>query len=214
MSSDNYFDDDFDDAAFAQMDAIEAAALQSQPVQPQPRQLAADSSIDLTFDIDESELQKLDDIVAQEYNNKVLGVPGQSCGRPMNRTGSSNMLQTTLFGDVLPAQAASSKPKSKGPMERTKSSTRNLFGQQAPKTKTWDHTAFAQSGLKRKNGPKGKGKGRATEEEKEDDDDGFELPAPYVPSELCRLRFLPDAADWWLRCISSWVSLCTLHPCY
>ncbi|KAJ2920260.1 hypothetical protein MD484_g57, partial [Candolleomyces efflorescens] len=181
MSSDNYFDDDFDDAAFAQMDAIEAAALQPQPVQPQPRQLAADSSIDLTFDIDESELQKLDDIVTQEYNHKVLGVPGPSSGRPINRSGSSNMLQTTLFGDVLPAQATSSKPVSKGPMERTKSKTRNIFGQQAPKSKTWDHTAFAQSGLKSKNGPKGKGKGKAREDEREDDDDGLELPAPYIP---------------------------------
>ncbi|KAJ2928868.1 hypothetical protein H1R20_g8225, partial [Candolleomyces eurysporus] len=181
MSSDNYFDDEFDDAAFAQMDAIEAAALQAEPARPQPRQLAADSSIDLTFDIDESELQKLDDIVAQEYNTKVLQVPGPSSGRPINRTGSSNMLQTTLFGDVLPSQATSSKPKSRAPMERTKSATRNIFGQQAPKTKTWDHTAFAQSGLKRKKPSKGKGKGKATEEEREDDDDGFELPAPYVP---------------------------------
>ena len=201
MSSDNYFDDDFDDAAFAQMDAIEAAALQAEPTRPQPRQLAADSSIDFTFDIDESELQKLDDIVAQEYNTKVLQVPGPSSGRPIKRTGSSNMLQTTLFGDVLPSQATSSKPKSRAPMERTKSATRNIFGQQAPKTKTWDHTAFAQSGLKRKNPSKGKGKGKATEEEREDDDDGFELPAPYVPSESCCLQLLPDAADGWLHCI-------------
>lgn len=201
MSSDNYFDDDFDDAALAQVDAIEAAALHPQLAQPQSRQLAADSSIDLTFDIDENELQKLDEIVALEYNKKVLQAPGPSNGRPLNRTNSSNMVQTTLFGDVLPSQSTSSKPKSKGPIQRTKSANRNIFGQQAPKTKTWDHTAFAQSGSKRKKQSKGKGKGRANEEEESQDDDGFELPAPYVPSELSPLHSIPNVADCCLDCV-------------
>lgn len=178
MSSDNYFDDDFDDAALAQLDEIEAAALATAPARPPPRTLAADSSIDIIFDIDESELQKIDEHVSQQYNKKVLQMPGPS--RTFNRSNSGNLLQTTLFGDVLPSQASTSKPKSTG-MQRTKSTPRNLFGQQAPKSKTWDHTAFAQSGMKPTKS-KGKGKGKATE--KEEDDDQFELPPPFVPGEL------------------------------
>ncbi|KAF5337243.1 hypothetical protein D9611_003241 [Ephemerocybe angulata] len=195
MSSDYFFDDDFDDAALAEVEAIETAALQQAkapappvpaPRRPQPQSLKSDSSIDMTFDIDESELAKLDDFVAQQYNEKVLQAPqaGPS-SRPMNRTTSSNMLQTTLFGDIIPTQSAASKLKSppSAAMQRTKSATRNIFGQQAPKTKIWDHTAFAQSGNKPKKGAKGKGKGKASAKDDDDEEeDSIEL--PVVPDLL------------------------------
>ena len=186
MSSDYDFDDDFDEAALAEVDAIEQAALQKAS-EPEPRHLQAkplkaDSSIDFSFDIDDSELQRLDDHVEQKYNEKVLQIPGPS-SRPMNRTNSGNMLQRTLFGGVLqPPPSTSSKPSSSSTsLQRTHSTTRSLFGQQAPKTKTWDHTAFAQSGLGRKKSAKGKGKGKGRDDDDEDGDD-FELPPPFVPS--------------------------------
>ena len=199
MSSDDYFDDDFNDADFAQLDAIEAAALAPKPppsaapvptpAKPPPRPLAGDSSIEMSFDIDVEELAKIDEHVTQQYNQKVLKVVGPSNGaRTLGRTSSSTMLQTTLFGDILPSQqASSSKEKSQSTMQRTNSAKRSVFGQQAPKTKTWDHTAFAESGMKR---TKSKGKGKADDENSEDDD-GFELPPPFMPSEShCNVSYI------------------------
>lgn len=208
MSSDGYFDDEFDDfdaAALDQIDAIEAAALgdttnrppqaSSKVVVPQKQQqvisrpkaakLAADSSFDMTFDFDEADLAKLDDVVAQAYQGPAKSIAGPS-SRPFQRTSSSNMVQTTLFGGVVQPQASTSKAGgSSQQQQRSKPASSagggsHPFGKPAQKTKTWDCTAFSATGKKK--AAKGKGKGRQEEDDEEEADD-FELPAPFVPSE-------------------------------
>lgn len=184
MSSDGYFDgDDFDDAMFDELDAIEAAILSpgkgirehtpEYPVKPVAKE---NSFYDLTFDIDESELQRLDDFIEDSYQGKAQPIAGPST--------LTNTHQTTLFGDVLPQGPTPNKPRSQ--IQRTKSTPRNPFGQQAPKTKTWDQTAFAKTGLKQGKA-KGKGKAKANYDDEEDGDEEetveFEqFPAPIIPS--------------------------------
>ncbi|KAG6866814.1 hypothetical protein C0991_008750 [Blastosporella zonata] len=181
MSSDDYFEgDDFDNAAFDELDAIEAAALKSPPrhlAKSLPRTPAliseSDSFYDLTLDIDESDLKKIDDLVNVAYEKEVQAIAVPS----LTRT-SSVTHQTTLFGDVLPpsSTASTSRPN----LQRIRSTPRNPFGQHARKTKVWDQTAFAKSGLK---SGKSKGKGRAScdEDGQEEADIEFEqFPAPFV----------------------------------
>lgn len=180
MSSDGYFDgdDDFDDAAFQQLDAIEAAALspRKDPIRPStdPKPLGKEDSFvdDLSFDISETELAKLDNFVEDAISGRAQPVAGPSR--------LSGKLQTTLFGDILPQAPPASKPRST--FERTKSTNRNPFGQQAPKTKLWDQTAFAKSGVKR-GGNKGKGKAKATQDVEEGEEEVIEFeqfPAPFI----------------------------------
>lgn len=173
MSSDGYFDgDDLDDAAFEELDAIEAALLSPARVPTHdPTPPSREGSVyDLTFDIDENELQKLDEFIENAYQGKAQPIAG-----PSRNTAKH---QTTLFGDILPP--TSSKPKSQ--LQRTKSTPKNPFGQQAPKTKQWDQTAFAKSGLKQ---GKAKGKGRMYDDGEEDEENiEFEqFPAPFVSGE-------------------------------
>ena len=73
-------------------------------------------------------------------------------------------------------------------MAKTKSVQNNLFGQQAPKTKSWDHTAFSKTGVRQsKQRAKRKGKGKAFENDAEESGEEqveFEqFPAPFVNSE-------------------------------
>ncbi|KAF9243791.1 P-loop containing nucleoside triphosphate hydrolase protein [Melanogaster broomeanus] len=194
MNSDDYFDDDLDSGILNQLDIIEAAhrpqPKQLQPHQPPkqlppakpvppkpvpPRQVGKDDSfVDLTLDIDEAELQRLDSFIDAAYKGKAAPVvPGSS---NLGRLSSKNSVQTTLFGDVL-QPAASSKtadPASRGPMQRSKS---NRFGQQAPKTKQWDHTAFAKSGWKK---PKPKPQDNDDEEQQEVEVEFEQFPAPFI----------------------------------
>ena len=171
MSSDGYFgSDDLDSAAFQQLDAIEAALSQNIP----PPLTKERSFYDLTLDIDDAELQRLDDFIEDTYKGKAQPItnPGWS-----TTTGTH---QTTLFGDILPSESSSAKPRSQ--TQRTKSTPRNPFGQHAPKTKHWDQTAFAKTGLKQGKS-KGKGKERFDDEGKEDELVEFEqFPAPFVSS--------------------------------
>lgn len=190
MSSDGYFEDDsFDAAAFEQLDAIEAA--HNSPTKPpeahdSPEPLATQNSFYFD-DIDDNELARLDDFIEDAYQGKAQPIPGPS------RTSSRGTLQTTLFGDVLRPEtsAGSSRTQSGSQIQRTKS-TRNVFGHQAPKTKQWDQTAFAKSGLKRAKS-KGKGKGRVSHEgEGEEEEFEFEqFPAPFV-SGMSFLRLRPQ----------------------
>ena len=65
-------------------------------------------------------------------------------------------------------------------MQRTTSTQRNLFGQQARKMKKWDQTTFAKSGVKQAK-PKDKGKQRAGDDESDGEHVEFEqFPAPFV----------------------------------
>lgn len=193
MSSDGYFDgdDDFDLSALQQLDAIEAAhfsprkavlpqLVSTPPIPPTKvsRKPSSDSSFyDMTFDVDETELAKLDNIINDTYAGKAQPVAGPS---KILRTSSKNTVQTTLFGDVLPPTTSSNSNKApRSQPEKTKSDQRSLFGQQAPKTKKWDQTAYAKSGTR-----KGKGKGKAGDDSGEETVEFEQFPAPFVSSKL------------------------------
>ncbi|KDR84769.1 hypothetical protein GALMADRAFT_217833 [Galerina marginata CBS 339.88] len=215
MSSDGYFDgDDFDASALEQLDAIEAAHLSpSKPKAPTkqsrtstiaisraPPPLTKEPSFyDMSFDVDENELAKLDTLIENAYLDKSQPVAGPS---KMPRTTSNNKLQTTLFGDILPPTASSSSNKPRPQLERTKSAPRNPFGQQAPKTKTWDQTAFAKTGI-RKPKPKVKGKGKAGDGDDGSEEENLEFeqfPAPFVslgpPPPMKLIPDLLEAKHW------------------
>lgn len=197
MSSDGFFDDDFDVAVFDELDAIEAAHFSPTRQAPPARPIssgASDSSFgDLSLEIGDEDFAMLDQFVEDNYNGTA-----QPIVRPPMRTSSRGSLQTTLFGDVLPNEPSGSKPRAPQ-MQRTKSTPRNPFGQQAPKTKRWDHTAFAKSGIKQSKA-KGKGKAKASNDDDDEDDEeegeAFEFeqfPAPFVPGTclpvLCARQF-------------------------
>ena len=197
MSLDDYFDgdDDFDEEALGQLDAIEAAHFSpAKKLAPtpspasKPSLTAQDSFHDLSLDVDENELAQLDNFIQDVYQGKAQ--PAVAGPSQFHRSTSGNKLQATLFGDIIQPVASSMSNKG-STMERTKSVPRNPFGQQGPKTKKWDQTAFAKSG-----GSKGKGKRKARQAD--DDEDGEEemefeqfpnpLPPPFVPSELLRIH--------------------------
>ncbi|KAK0198627.1 hypothetical protein F5146DRAFT_1020446 [Armillaria mellea] len=171
MSSDGFFDDDdINDAFLEELNAIEAAHLSppkaARPVVPPT--VDEDDSFDLTFDFDEEDLKKVDQAVMESYQSQ------SSAMTSTRKSSSSGHLQTTLFGEILPRSASSSKPKTAP--QRVQSTSKNPFGQQAPKTKHWDHTEFAKSGLK---SSKNKDKGKA--ESGSDESLEFEqFPAPFI----------------------------------
>jgi ATP-dependent DNA helicase MPH1 len=188
MSSDGYFDgeDDFDADALAQIDAIEAVHLSpkkhtgdsSTNIRSRPP-TKEDSFDDISFHANESELRKLDVFIKESYEGNPAPVAGPS--RTFARTSSNNMVQTTLFGGVAGQQPISNTNKARPDLQRTTTTQRNIFGQPARKTKKWDQTAFAKSGI-RPPKSKDKGKGRADEDEElEDEHLEFEqFPAPFV----------------------------------
>ena len=190
MNSDDWFED-LDDAALKEIDAIEAAALSKTSTPPKTsivthsdslvsddcgrRNINSlpghDCSFDLSFDIDENELQKLD-----RHVNSVL--EGHT-RLPFSRSNSiNNTRQTTLDGGFVTSPKKSQGARSR--IQRAKSSSNNVFGEMAPKAKKWDHTEFAKTGIK----PVKRSKSR----KKEVDPDGWgeedevfdQLPAPYI----------------------------------
>ena len=198
MSLDDYFDgdDDFDEEALGQLDAIEAAHFtpaKRLPPSPfsasKPPLSTQDSFYDLSLDVDENELAQLDNFIQDAYQGRVQPVAVAAGPSQFSRSTSGNKLQTTLFGDIIQPVASSSS--NKGPtIERAKTVSRNPFGQQGLKTKKWDQTAFAKSG-----GSKGKGKGKARQADDDEGEDAMEfeqfpnpLPPPFVPSELLRIH--------------------------
>lgn len=193
MNSDDYFPDDLDSGVLNQLDLIEAAHRPKlthnpptrrppnslpppQPKPAPPKQVEKeDSYMDLTLDIDEADLQRLDSFIDAAYKGQATPVAGPS--RPL----SKSSLQTTLFGGVARPLAPTNKtsPASRGPMQRSKSDHRSPFGHQAPQTKQWDHTAFAKSGWKKPKS-KGKGKGKSDEDEQKEAVEFEQFPAPFV----------------------------------
>ncbi|KAF7982058.1 hypothetical protein HWV62_30342 [Athelia sp. TMB] len=213
MSSDGYFEgDDFDPSLLNEIDAIEAFHTQpthmtiAQPVTTRAPPLAREDTSDFfddSFAIDDVELQRIDNFIEDAYNGKAAPVASPST---VSRTGSKATVQTTLFGDVLQQNASSSKVASTRTIARQPSFKRSQFGQQAPKTKTWDRTEFAKSGWKKKAKGKGKAKGNRDDDEDEDEDEDEEgdfeqFPAPFVslgPPPAMKLE--PDllAAKHWI----------------
>jgi ATP-dependent DNA helicase MPH1 len=179
MSSDGYFDDSLDEAAFAQLDAIEAAytsssngiqATTSKPASAISRPLPLksvskeDSFYDVTLDLDDEDFEKLDNIILDSYTGREKPLSGPT-------------RQMTLFGDVLPNTTQGNKPPLRKASQRTASMPRNSSGSKPKKTKIWDQTAFAKSGQKKK----AKGKLFEDEEEEEERVEFEQFPAPFVP---------------------------------
>ncbi|KAF9535565.1 hypothetical protein CPB83DRAFT_841976 [Crepidotus variabilis] len=188
MSSDGYFGDDFDfdESALAQIDAIEAAHFSQIPkttsASTKRPGLAQEDSFDGFSDMDEAalaELEQFDAVIEDIYQGKTQPAAGPS---KITRTPSSNMLQTTLTGEIIrPSNSSSTVSKPRSTMQRTTSNSKNVFGKQARKTKTWDQTAFAQSGSK-KSKTKSKGKGKEDDNSDEEQVEFKQFPAPFMPS--------------------------------
>ncbi|KAG1889374.1 hypothetical protein F4604DRAFT_1712018 [Suillus subluteus] len=188
MSSSDYgFDDELDSAVLNELDIIEAAhrpPLRNPPKPPPPALKAPkpldeeDSFFDLSLEIDDTELQRLDTFIDAVYKGNAQPVAGPSNhARPPS---SKNTVQRTLFGDVAQPTTSSSRqsPSKRSSLQRTKSSPRKPFGQQAPQTRQWDHTVFAKSGWKKPKTVKGKGR-----DDGDDDEENVEFeqfPAPFV----------------------------------
>ncbi|KAH9950517.1 P-loop containing nucleoside triphosphate hydrolase protein [Amylocystis lapponica] len=218
MSSDEYFDDEPDSAFLNAVDAIEAAhnlpakastsyAKPPSNHHPPPRtviELSDDDEFD-TFDIDEADLQRIDEICENELKRPpppARSIAGPSKGS-FDRTASKGA-QTTLFGDIVQPTAPANKTNVSGkkPMERVQSTSKNPFGGRARKTKQWDQTTFAKTGWKKPKsiGDKGKGKGKASfndDASGEEEEVEFEqFPAPFPPP----MKLVPDllAARRWI----------------
>lgn len=224
MSSSDYFDDELDEGFLDELDAIETSHTKSplEPLAPQTSKPSTSTSkptipvpkapasrelrktttlesddYDLTFDYDESELQKLDGVIEDAYQGKVA--PTTVTARSSAFAPSKGGLQTTLFGDVLAPATNRTRSEgnnrgegsSRGPMQRSKSS-----GQLCRKTKVWDHTAFSKTGKRKID--KGKGKARDDENDAGEQDEQIEFeqfPAPFVPGEYVHLlkdRYITD----------------------
>ncbi|KAL1728883.1 P-loop containing nucleoside triphosphate hydrolase protein [Schizophyllum commune] len=184
MSSDDLFSD-IDDAALAEIDRIEAEATQNTKAPPPPKPSVPDpddSYFDDDLDIPTEELERLDQFVEDAYAGKA---------KPTSKPVTASR-QTTLFGDVLSDGASRPKPLSRAPssnIQRSGSFSRRGSGRGPVKTKQWDHTQFAKTGLKH---GKSKGKGKARDEDEEEDEEEetieFEqFPAPFVSD----LRYPP-----------------------
>ena len=181
MNSDDFFDD-FDAAALEEIDALEAAAtfpadgLNPQTISDDRQNPTAEDSFDLSFDFDDSELQRLDPVVT----NRQAG--------PSRRPRQT--IQTTLDGGFV--TSPQTRPSSRSQIQRAKSSSNNLFKQKAMQTKKWDHTTFSKTGLRPAKKAQAKGKGKAIDtdgwggeqpEYEFVDQSSSQLPAPFVPSE-------------------------------
>lgn len=186
MSSDGYFDDDFNDPELLEAaNTLEAAHFSPKKAPPRPATLPLakqpSDSFDASFDMDDIDFAQIDAITEDAYSGRLAQPVAGPSG--LARTGSKQM---TLFGDVLQEEPKSAPLSRSGTgststLQRTKSTPRNPFGQQAPKTKVWDQTAWAKSGWKK---PQAKGKGRSFDDDDGEDEEAVEFeqfPAPVVP---------------------------------
>ncbi|KAA1468605.1 P-loop containing nucleoside triphosphate hydrolase protein [Dentipellis sp. KUC8613] len=215
MSSDGYFDDELDAAALDELDVIESTQFApAPPRRPSPprapsrpsRPLAKEDSdlFDVDFDVDETELQKLDQAIQVTYQSQAPSTKPSSRAK-LTRVPSKGGRQMTLFGGVLPEASMSRKPpsttanrgegSSRTGMQRTKSS-----GEVFRKTKKWDQTAFAKSGPRRSKSKKGKEKADPNDEGEEEGVEFEQFPAPFVSGPPPPMKLQPDllAARRWI----------------
>ncbi|KAJ3815039.1 P-loop containing nucleoside triphosphate hydrolase protein [Lentinula aff. lateritia] len=175
MSSDAYSNDDIDDETFEQLNAIEAQYQQSTEQRPVSARAPSPINIDSSdygefIDLDESALDALKAIEDGTFQQ----LP-RKAAPSLARTSSKGTLQTTLFGEVIPAGSSTTRPKPHALRTRSK--------QEPRKTKRWDHTAFAKTGVKTGNA-RGKGKKKQQDEDEEgEEEEEFEFeqfPPPFV----------------------------------
>lgn len=218
MSSSDYgFDDELDSAILNELDVIEAAHRPPLRNPPKPPPLAAkapkpldeeDSFLDLSLEIDDAELQRIDTFIDAVYKGNAQPVAGPSnYARPL----SKNTVQRTLFGDIAQPAVSSSRqsPTKRSSLQRTKSSPRKPFGQQAPRTRQWDHTVFAKSGWKKPKTVKGKGKDDGDDEEEHVEFEQF--PAPFVSGMSGVFWFVTTYGTTLTPRVTSWVSVFLEH---
>ncbi|KAJ3718264.1 hypothetical protein C8R42DRAFT_675520 [Lentinula raphanica] len=173
MSSDGYFDDDVDDHTLEQLNAIEAQYQQSTEQRvsaraPSPIKISDSSDYGESFELDDDALDALKEIEENNYQ------PQRQAASSFTRTSSKGTVQTTLTGEVLPAETS---------RRRSNTHAQRLKSKQEPrKTKQWDHTAFAKTGVK-SGKAKGKGKRKQNDEDGEEEGEQFEFeqfPAPFI----------------------------------
>lgn len=189
MNSDDFYDD-LDSAALEQIDELESAALsRSNTVPDTTRRVSGDrgskgnplpireDSFDLSFNFDEGELQRLDPVEKRP----------QAGPSRLGRT-----IQTTLDGGFI--TSSQKPPNSRSQIQGVKSPSDKQTGLMAPKTKKWDHTTFAKTGIRIAKRARAKGKeidtdgwgGEQPEYEFVEQSPGKssgQLPAPFMPSE-------------------------------
>lgn len=208
-SDDYYFDDELDSGILNQLDVIEAA--HRSDIQPPPKLKplscgpakrlrgieADDSYVDLTLDLDETESQQLDTLVNDAYQGKPAA--GASPADTTRSSTQRSSLQTTLFGDILRPTPSTSRA-ADAVRTSNKPNSRNPSGGPTPKTKVWDHTAFAKSGWKKPNSSKGKGVENFNDSQEEQEVEFEQFPAPFVsvgPPPPMKLKVdLLEAKHW------------------
>ncbi|KAI0307594.1 hypothetical protein B0F90DRAFT_1675089 [Multifurca ochricompacta] len=201
MSSPNVYwdDEELDFAVLNELTAFEASQVPHNPnlaIRRSPSKTGltvadSDDLYDLTFNIGLQDLQKLDAAIEKDYRLKAASTSKSPSASAFTRSLSGR--QTTLFGDVI---SAGTPPSSRRGTQQRKSPTRPVNR----KTKTWDHTAFAKTGRKRKAG-NGNGRGKLDEEGGNEDAVEFEqFPAPYFPGPPPPMKLQPDllAAKRWI----------------
>lgn len=129
MSSDGFEFDQLDSTILAALDRVEN--VNRSPLKPisQSRLLtrhdSGSSLFDVSFNVADADLVVLDQAIDIEYT------------KPSVKT-----VQTTLFGSIATSVNPSTSKAAAVPSKK--------FGQQASKTKKWDHTEFAKTGAKGK----------------------------------------------------------------
>lgn len=159
-----------------------------------PATNASFDEYDTTFNIDESDLARLDEFIADSYAGKAQPQqPAQA------QAGPSRSRQTTLDGSTYnPSTTQQASRTSSGTNQRTfdrskSTGTRSngpLFGYSERRTKVWDRTQFAETGFRskpterQKEKEKEKGKEKENMDEVWDEEVEFEqFPARKVASE-------------------------------
>ncbi|KAF9036451.1 P-loop containing nucleoside triphosphate hydrolase protein [Hymenopellis radicata] len=163
MSSDDLFDDEeFDDAFLDELDAIQAKATASSV-----SQLAPTTTRPKPVESEDSFDDITFDFNDEELEQAELYVSQRNANRQVASSSKpTSHKQTTLFGDILPSI----------PLR---------------KTKQWDHTEFAKTGIRK---PKGKGRSSANNEDDNDDEEEVEFeqfPAPFPPP----MKLQPDLLE-------------------
>ncbi|KAI1797687.1 P-loop containing nucleoside triphosphate hydrolase protein [Ganoderma leucocontextum] len=182
-----------------------------------PRRAAipeGDDSSDYYFDdpltLDEADCAEIDAVVERRNAHSAGAISARSIPEPSGQSSllggrHSNLMQRTLFGEVVFEVEPPKTGSNARPFQRTRSSLRQMpLPGQAKRTKQWDRTAYAKTGWRKPkpNQEKGKGKGRASDNEDDEEPIEFEqFPAAEVPvGPIPPMKLYPDrlAAKTWI----------------
>jgi ATP-dependent DNA helicase MPH1 len=175
---DEYFNS-LDDAALAEVNALEAAHNAQQHNSPNRTESTKDASKAQSLSDTESEFEfeevsmNIEDMkrLEEAASNRVKQLGPPRWIAPV--TNMSTARQTNLFGEVLDKQ-----PQSQQTQHRP------AFGQKLRKTKVWDQSAFARTGWRSTKPSKGgKGKGKAVDKDEIGEEEYVDLEGlqPFMP---------------------------------